>query len=192
MYDIIFSETNSWVMELKNVVFFATGKKLVLFLDYDGTLAEVQSEPDETYMTKDMASMLTQVTQLKDVLSVAISGRKTEDVQRRVGLTSMMYCGNHGLEMCLNGGGMTYNLEAEELNKLRTGIKNIIQELKEKKLGKECGGNIEDKDTAMTWHFFNVPENKVEDIVGQASSIVRKNGFPVFDGHGCIEVSSFT
>jgi len=164
------------------------GKKLVLFLDYDGTLAEVNAVPDETYMTKDMTGILAKVTSLDQVLPVAISGRKTEDVQERVGLDTMMYCGNHGLEMCLSGSGMTYNLNDEELLQLRTGIKNIIAEMKEHKLGKECGGNIEDKDTALTWHFFNVPESEVDEIVDKASTIVKKNGFPIFDGHGCIEV----
>ena len=55
-------------------------------------------------------------------------------------------------------------------------------------MGKECGGNIEDKDTAMTWHFFHVPPSEEAALVEKASEIVRKNGFPVLEGHGCIEV----
>ena len=54
----------------------------------------------------------------------------------------------------------------------------------------QVGGNIEDKDTAMTWHFFNVPPNDVEQTVQRACSIVKKNGLPVFDGEGCIEVDT--
>ncbi|XP_063724804.1 uncharacterized protein LOC134852888 [Symsagittifera roscoffensis] len=173
------------------------GKQLVLFLDYDGTLAEIQSEPDNTYMSKDMKRVLTDVSCLEDVIVVPISGRKTEDLRDRIGIKDIVYSGNHGLEMSgldrpQQSGGkpgkMEYNLNEEELSKLRGGIKSIVTEMKEKKLGKEVGGNIEDKDTAMTWHFFNVPPNDVEQTVQRACSIVKKNGLPVFDGEGCIEV----
>ena len=60
-------------------------KQLVLFLDYDGTLAEIQSEPDNTYMTKDMKRVLTDISELEEVIVVPISGRKTEDVRDRIG-----------------------------------------------------------------------------------------------------------
>ena len=66
-------------------------------------------------MTEAMKSVLTDVSFLDDVTVVAISGRKTEDVQSRIGLSNIMYCGNFGLEMCLTGNGMTYNVNAEEL-----------------------------------------------------------------------------
>jgi len=163
-------------------------KQLVLFLDYDGTLAEINPQPDNTYMTKDMKRVLTDISGLEEVLVVPISGRKTEDVRDRIGIKDIVYSGNHGLEMNLNGNGMSYNLDDEELSKLRTCIKKIINELKEKKLGKEVGGNIEDKDTALTWHFFNVAPNEVKETLGQACEIVKRNGLPVFDGEGCIEV----
>ena len=162
-------------------------------MDYDGTLADIQSEPDNTYMTKDMTNLLTDISCLDDVMTVAISGRKTEDLQRRVGLKNIIYSGNHGLELQMSEASpMTHNLHPQELHRLRTGIRNIVKELKDRKLGKECGGNIEDKDTALTWHFFNVAPNEAEDIVKQVCGIVSKNGLPIFDGHGCIEVTPNT
>merc|ERR1712179_641240 len=98
-----------------------------------------------TYMTKDMKRVLTDISGLEEVLVVPISGRKTEDVRDRIGIKDIVYSGNHGLEMNLNGNGMSYNLDDEELSKLRTCIKKIINELQEKKLGKEVEATLKTK-----------------------------------------------
>jgi len=181
-----FCDINKTINEIKSSL---NGKKLALFLDFDGTLAEIQTIPDNTYMTKDMSQLLGDISRLDDeILLVAISGRKIEDLQRRVGLKDIVYSGNHGLELCLDGGEVTYCLDDEKLQLLRTGIRKVIRDLNARKLGKECGGNIEDKDTAMTWHFFNVAPNEASSIVKQACTLVENRGFPVFDGVGCIEV----
>ena len=139
-------------------------------------------------MTKDMTHILTKISNLDEILTVAISGRQIDDLQKRIGLEELVYSGNHGLELNMDGSAVTYCLNQERVELLRAAIKNIVHELREKRLGKECGGNIEEKDTALTWHFFNVPENKAESIVKQACKIVEKYGFPISDGAGCIEV----
>ena len=86
----------------------------------------------------------------QDVIVVPISGRKTEDLRDRIGIKDIVYSGNHGLEMSgldrpQQSGGkpgkMEYNLNEEELSKLRGGIKSIVTEMKEKKLGKEVKNN---------------------------------------------------
>ena len=171
-----------------NKAAFISGKKLALFLDFDGTLAEIQTIPDNTYMTKDMTNVLQKISHLDQILTAAVSGRQIDDLQKRIGLEDLVYSGNHGLELNMDGSAVTYCLNEERVDLLRAAIKNIVVELRDKKLGKEVGGNIEEKDTALTWHFFNVPENKAENIVKQAAKIVEKYGFPISGGAGCIEV----
>ena len=72
-------------------------RRPVLFLDYDGTLTPIVARPHLAVLAQDVRNTL---TALGDQWPVAIvSGRDRTDVQRLVGIDSLIYAGSHGFDI---------------------------------------------------------------------------------------------
>ncbi len=79
---------------------------LVLYLDFDGTLAPIVAEPEEARMTTKTRAILEELALLEGILVCVISGRSLADLKSRVGLSGVVYSGNHGLE--IEGGPLRF------------------------------------------------------------------------------------
>lgn len=84
---------------------------LVLFLDYDGTLAPIASRPELATMPDKTRAALQAVS--KRHPTAIITGRGLADVRERVGLADIYYAANHGFE--IEGPGGVRHLPAPEL-----------------------------------------------------------------------------
>ena len=73
---------------------FPKEKKLVLFLDFDGTLSPIVKHPEDAYISDDMKKALQKCSD-KFTVSI-ISGRDMDDVKSRVGIDELIYAGSHG------------------------------------------------------------------------------------------------
>ncbi|KAK9672764.1 hypothetical protein RND81_12G122900 [Saponaria officinalis] len=76
---------------------FAKGKKVALFLDYDGTLSPIVDNPEFAFMSEDMRSAVKDVA--KYFPTAIISGRSRDKVYEFVGLTELYYAGSHGMDI---------------------------------------------------------------------------------------------
>ena len=72
-------------------------KKLVVFLDYDGTMAPIVSDPDSAFVSPEMKETVDRLAHLCTV--AIISGRSREKVQRLLGLDNVIYAGSHGFDI---------------------------------------------------------------------------------------------
>src|SRR5437667_6410247 len=79
---------------------------LLIFLDFDGTLAPVVNDPTLASIPPETLRTLTSLAGLEKVSLAIISGRALADLKARVGLPNLIYAGNHGLE--ISGPGMYY------------------------------------------------------------------------------------
>ena len=68
--------------------------RLILFLDFDGTLRTIVSRPDRARLSRPVKDTLRKLVRLLPV--VVISGRAPKDLRRRVGLHKVCYVGHHG------------------------------------------------------------------------------------------------
>lgn len=84
------------------IVAYAGGRRLVVFLDYDGTLTPIVARPDLAVLSADMRAVLRRLAELTTV--AVISGRDRADVAQRVGLSDLVYAGSHGFEIAGPGG----------------------------------------------------------------------------------------
>lgn len=75
----------------------AKGKKIALFLDYDGTLSNIVDNPDCAFMSEDMRSAVKNVA--KCFPTAIISGRSRDKVHKFVGLNELYYAGSHGMDI---------------------------------------------------------------------------------------------
>lgn len=73
------------------------GKRIAVFLDYDGTLTPIVERPDLAVLSGEMREV---VRALARRCTVAIvSGRDREDVEKLVGLDELIYAGDHGFDI---------------------------------------------------------------------------------------------
>ncbi|MFS7967668.1 putative trehalose-phosphatase [Helianthus anomalus] len=96
---------HNWMLEypsaltsIEQIVNNAKGKRIALFLDYDGTLSPIVDNPDHAFMSN---AMRVAVRNIAKCFPTAISGRSREKVRKFVGLKGLYYAGNHVMDiMC--------------------------------------------------------------------------------------------
>jgi trehalose 6-phosphate phosphatase len=73
------------------------GRRLALFLDYDGTLTPIVARPELALLPPDMGAALARLAR-RHPLAI-LSGRARPDVAALVGLDGIVYAGSHGLDL---------------------------------------------------------------------------------------------
>jgi trehalose 6-phosphate phosphatase len=73
-----------------------------LALDVDGTIAPIVARPEEASVPPDVRELLIRLQAEYGVVA-CVSGRRAEDARRVVGIDSLDYIGNHGLERIRSG-----------------------------------------------------------------------------------------
>jgi len=81
------------------------GEECTLFLDFDGTLAPIVSDPREAFLDEETRDLLGSLNRLPGMRIAVISGRAIADLEARVGL-DLIYAGDHGLE--IRGQGLQF------------------------------------------------------------------------------------
>jgi trehalose-phosphatase len=69
-----------------------------IFLDFDGVLAPIVSNPDDAYPPPETRDELRRLVERYALVGV-ISGRAGDDVRARVDIDGIFYVGSHGLEL---------------------------------------------------------------------------------------------
>jgi trehalose 6-phosphate phosphatase len=77
----------------------ARARSLVLFLDFDGTLAPLREYPDEVELAPAVRSTLEDLAARNSIVMAIVSGREMWDLRRRVGIPGIIYAGEHGMEI---------------------------------------------------------------------------------------------
>ncbi|KAM5557558.1 hypothetical protein ABKV19_024772 [Rosa sericea] len=75
----------------------AKGKRIVVFLDYDGTLSPIVDDPDRAFMSNEMRAAVREVA--KYFPTAVISGRSRDKVKGFVQLSNVYYAGSHGMDI---------------------------------------------------------------------------------------------
>jgi trehalose 6-phosphate phosphatase len=73
-----------------------------ILTDVDGTLAPIVPRPEEAEVPARASELLAQLSESYGLVG-CVSGRRAEEARRLVGVESIAYAGNHGLELLLPG-----------------------------------------------------------------------------------------
>jgi trehalose 6-phosphate phosphatase len=134
-------------------------QKLMLFLDFDGTLAPIVERHEDAGISPEMKEL---VEQLASKHSVAvISGRGLKDVKSKMGLEDIFYAGSHGFEISGPDGFHKENDEAQE-------VLHVFDELEPKlkeKLSDIEGVRFERKKFTLAVHYRQVAGEKEGDLM---------------------------
>jgi trehalose-phosphatase len=119
------------------------GKRIALFLDYDGTLTPIVSRPDLASLDEAMRQVIRRLAERMPV--AVLSGRAREDVSGLVAMPELYYGGSHGFDLAGPppapgepplrhevGGEIPARIEraAEQLRRELAGIEGVLVEPK--------------------------------------------------------------
>ena len=147
---------------IKKVESLINKKALLLFLDFDGTLAPIVSSPDKAHLSGRFKKLIGGLAECKDTKVAIISGREMKDLKKRVALKGIIYAGNHGFE--IDGPNLSF---ATPMARGFKSAMNSMRELLKKHLRLIDGAIIEDKVFTTSVHYRMVkPEEtlKVKNI----------------------------
>lgn len=84
-------------------------RRLLLFLDYDGTLVEIAPRPELARPAPELLRVLTRLTSLLSQAVMVVSGRPLADLQELLPIPGLNYLGSHGSQGLI--GGRPWHLE---------------------------------------------------------------------------------
>jgi alpha,alpha-trehalase len=136
----------------------AEGKRLAVFLDYDGTLTPIVETPDRAVMHEEMREAVIELS--RHCPLGIISGRDLRDVRDKVRIDSIVYAGSHGFDISGPKGLEIENTVGEEFLPV---LDRTEKELN-RNLGSIPGLLVERKKFAVAIHYRLVDPVKVEGI----------------------------
>lgn len=80
--------------------------QLMVLSDYDGTLTPIAATPRQAVLSSDTRALLRRLSRVPGICVGVVSGRSLHEVKQCVGLPTLLYAGNHGLE--LQGPGVSF------------------------------------------------------------------------------------
>ena len=159
-----------------------SARESVLFLDYDGTLSPIVSDPGAARLGDGAAEALELVS---EVCPVAIlSGRDLADVRSRVGIPGLWYAGSHGFELVGPDGTHHCNDAAAVFVPV---LARAAAELSQA-LAQIPGVRVEHKRFAVAVHYREVAPEHVDEIVALAHQLSQRDGLRVTSGRMLVEL----
>ena len=161
------SKTPNALENFEKIKSMVQGKKIAVFLDYDGTLTPIVSHPDLATLDKSMLNTLQNLSE-KCVVAI-ISGRDRENVKQFVGLENIFYAGSHGFDI---SGPNDERFEIDEGKERLPELEAIEHKLREEIPNIERAW-VERKKFAIAVHFRESPPEKeieIEEIVKKIHS----------------------
>ena len=157
----------------------SAGQVLLLF-DYDGTLAPIVERPEAAAMPPRVRELLAGLSSSDKYLTGIVTGRSLRDVSARVGLTGLLYAGNHGLE--IRGPGLDFVHEAAAGLAL---VQEPIAEALRKETSEIPGVIVEPKGLSLSMHYRMTPAPLVKRAENAFASAVAP-----FVTSGTVKVTS--
>lgn len=132
---------------------------LLAAFDYDGVLSPITDDPARATMSEEVTETLRTLAARENVRVAVVSGRALADLRDRVGLDSIVYAGNHGLELYRDG-ERTVQPEAVDLRDTIVQVRNEL----EPAIDDVPGCHIEDKDLTLTVHVRQTPRERTQEV----------------------------
>ncbi len=137
--------------------------RLVVFLDYDGTLVPIADRPDEAILSSSMRSTLGNVA--RKIPTAIISGRGMEDVRSLADVDGLYVAGSHGFEIALpDGSEKVFDIRWREM------IEDAAAEL-EASVRKLPGAILERKGFSVAVHYRLAAPNRVPWLQGRVHAV---------------------
>jgi trehalose 6-phosphate phosphatase len=140
--------------------------RLVLLLDFDGTLAPIVDRPELAAMPERTRRALDRLMAMEGVTVAVVSGRGLADVRERAAIPHIAYAGNHGME--IEGAGL-HRIHPEAAA-ARPQLQEVAARIEADLEGID-GAFLEDKGLTLSIHYRMAPDHaeEVREIVLEAA-----------------------
>ncbi|MGH8065064.1 MAG: trehalose-phosphatase [Candidatus Entotheonellia bacterium] len=157
-------------------------KRIVIFLDYDGTLTSIVERPDQARLSMDMRQTIGDLARCCPV--AIISGRDRADLQRLIQLDDIFYAGSHGFDIT---GPLDRQIAYEQGADFLPSLTHAERELWQK-LARVEGVFVERKKFSIAVHVRSVAcddervvEASVDDVLARHPDLRKGYGKKVFE-----------
>jgi trehalose 6-phosphate phosphatase len=145
--------------------------KLLLFLDYDGTISEIAPAFDEARPVDGAQEILGALASQRERISIVIvTGRTIEQVRGLLGVEDdLFFAGVHGLELADRDG---YRHAFPDLGRWTPDLDRTREWLKNNLAGR-AGFAIEDKSVAIALHYRNADPSEAQAVRGRFEAFLE-------------------
>jgi alpha,alpha-trehalase len=158
------------------------GKKVAVFLDYDGTLTPIVNAPEQAVLSDSMRHVISELA--KRCTVAVVSGRDLQDVRDKVGIDPLFYAGSHGFDI---GGPEDWHLELQKGKDFLPALDEAEGRLREALQNIE-GTHVERKRFSIAVHYRMVkPEDaskvgkKVNQVAETFTSLRKSTGKKIYE-----------
>ena len=148
--------------------------KLLIFIDFDGTLVAIKDRPSECFLDPAVGQTLSALARQDRVSVGIVSGRELADLRARVGVDGITYAGNHGLE--IEGPGFAFR-EANAVSLIKE-LQELLNNLSPLTTWFP-GAWVQDKGLSASIHYRQVNPADVPRLLDVVHNIAK----PSLDAH---------
>ena len=147
---------SAWLEVIKQL---KSARHILLLLDYDGTLTPIVERPELANLSEANRQLLKALARKNNFTVGIISGRALEDLKNKVGISNVIYAGNHGLE--IEGPGIRFvNPLAEEFKPILRIMHYVLSEA----LRTIKGVWVENKEFSLSVHYRMVNKKRTREV----------------------------
>jgi trehalose 6-phosphate phosphatase len=146
-----------------------TALRLLLALDYDGTLVPIAPRPQEALPSSTVLALLSQLAALESVQVAVMSGRPLNELCALLPIQGITYVGTHGLEMRTARGETWRLIPAGAFTTVMASLRRDIAHFIEGK----PGFLLEDKRHALALHYRLAQPEELEETVMDFLAVVQ-------------------
>ncbi|XP_042435978.1 probable trehalose-phosphate phosphatase 6 isoform X2 [Zingiber officinale] len=166
----------SALVNFDDIVATSKGKRIVMFLDYDGTLSPIVDDPDCAFMSDAMREAVRDVA--RHFPTAIVSGRCRDKVFNFVQLRELYYAGSHGMDIKgpskqtkrtnSKDKSVSFQPASEHLPMIDEVYKTLVE-----KTNSISGSRIENNKFTLSVHFRCVDEKKWSSLTDQVRAVVK-------------------
>ncbi|TMW90258.1 hypothetical protein EJD97_015993 [Solanum chilense] len=184
MSTTLYEDKTSWMVHhpsavdmFEDIISVSKGKKIVMFLDYDGTLSPIVDDPDQAFMSHDMRRTVRKLARYFP--TAIVSGRCRDKVYNFVQLSELYYAGSHGMDIKGPSKGSKYSKKGTQAILFQPASKflpMIIEVYKELLDKTKCieGVRVENNKFCVSVHFRCVDEKKWGELLQEVRLVLKE------------------
>ncbi|GGF21665.1 bifunctional alpha,alpha-trehalose-phosphate synthase (UDP-forming)/trehalose-phosphatase [Hymenobacter cavernae] len=167
---------------------YKSAEQRLLFLDYDGTLAPFNKNPQKARPDEDLLQLLRALSADKRNRVVIISGRDRNTLQEWLGHLPLDFIAEHGVWFKAEGD------EWSMAQGLRNDWKLEIRPILDMHVSRTAGSFIEEKDYSLVWHYRRADAElaavRARELTSHLNFMATNNDLQVMEGNKVVEVKS--
>jgi trehalose 6-phosphate synthase/phosphatase len=125
------------------------GRRVALFLDYDGTLRDFVAMPDQAVPDPALSGLLRELAAAPGLVVALVSGRPPEFLERHFGGFGVTLVGEHGYCWLEGGAGEWTKFNPHVTTDWKHGIRDHLEQASLL----TPGTHVEEKQSSLVWHY---------------------------------------